>query len=106
MQIQNSVVQFPCIRQDDVEFRPDAYLSKHHLSRRRDLSVQTSLGVQKLRTVLSCIRLDVSATRPDTFQCSTSKKISFQNTDMGRQLQLAGRCSVPVRTLSLIRQVV
>jgi hypothetical protein len=52
------------------------------------------------------IRPDVSATRPDAFQCSTSKRISFQNTDMGRQLQLFERCGYYVWTLSLIRQVV
>jgi len=28
--ILNSVVQFPCIRPDDVFFLPDAHLSKHH----------------------------------------------------------------------------
>jgi hypothetical protein len=79
--IQNSVVQFPCIRPDNVKFRLDAHLSMHYPFGRRELSIWTSLCVQKLRTVIGCIR-------PDTFQCLTSKKISFQNTDMGRQLQL------------------
>jgi hypothetical protein len=32
-------------------------------------------------------RSDVLATRPDALQFSTSKRISFQNIDMGRQLQ-------------------
>jgi hypothetical protein len=58
----------------------------------------------------NCSRLHtsgrVSATHQNDLQCSTSKRISFQNTDMGRQLQPSGWCSVPVRTLSLIRQVV
>jgi hypothetical protein len=84
--IQNNVVQFPCIRPDDVVFRLEAHLSKHPPSGRRELSVRTSLCVQKLRTILDCIRSDVSAKRPDVFQYLTSKRISFQNKDMGRQL--------------------
>jgi len=36
--------------------------------------------------VPSCIRPDVSATRPEALQCS-SKMIYFQNIDMRRQLQ-------------------
>jgi hypothetical protein len=102
--IQNNVVQFPCIRLDDVEFRPDAHLSKHHPSKWKELFVQMSLYVQKLQTVLGCIRSDVSATRPDAFQWSISKMISFQNTDKERQLKPSERCGYSVRTLSLIRQ--
>jgi len=79
---------------------------KHHPSRRWEFSIWTFLYVKKIRTVPGCIRPDVSATRPDVFQCSTIKMISFQNTDMERQLQLSRRCSVPIRTLSLIRKVV
>jgi hypothetical protein len=55
----------------------------------------------------SCSRLhhsDVSATCPKAIQCSTSKRISFANTDMGRQLQPSGRQVYTVWTLSLIRQ--
>jgi len=66
--------------------------------------VQTPISVQKLRTVQGCIRSDVSATRPDVIQCSTSKMISFADTDMGRQLQPSGRQVYTVQTLSLIRQ--
>jgi hypothetical protein len=65
--IQNSLFQFPCIRLDDMEFYLDAHLSKHHMSGQRELSVRMSLYVQKLRTALSCIRPNVSATRPDAF---------------------------------------
>jgi hypothetical protein len=56
--VQNSkqLVQFPCNR-------PDAQLSKHHPSGRRELSVWTFLYVEKLRTAPACIRLDVSAAR-------------------------------------------
>jgi hypothetical protein len=60
---------------------------KHHLSGWRELSVRTPNYVQMLWTIPSCILPDISATCPDAFQCSTSKQISFQNTDMGRQLQ-------------------
>jgi len=77
---------------------------KQHSSRQRDIFVLTPICVQKLRTVPGCIHLNVSATRPDVFQCSTSKRISFPNTDLGRQLQPPGRRSYSVRTLSLIRQ--
>jgi hypothetical protein len=77
---------------------------KQHLSGQRDISVRTPICVQKLRTVPGCIHLNVLATRPDAFQCSTSKRISFPNTDLGRQLQPPGRRSYSVRTLSLIRQ--
>jgi hypothetical protein len=41
--IQNSVVQFPCIRPNDVEFRPGIHMSKHHPSKWQDLSVRTFL---------------------------------------------------------------
>jgi len=44
--------------------------------------------------------------RPDAIQCSTSNRVFVSDTDMGRQLQPSERCDVPVRTLSLIRQVV
>jgi hypothetical protein len=103
--IQNSVVQFPCIRSVDVVFRPNSHLSKHHPSGRRELSVLTSLCVQKLQIVLGCILPNVSTTRPDAFQCLTSKMIYFQNTDMGRQLQPSEQRGYSVRRLSLIRQV-
>jgi len=43
-------------------------------------SVWMSFYVQKLRTVLGCIHPDVSVTRLDAFQYSTSQRISFQNT--------------------------
>jgi hypothetical protein len=44
--------------------------------------------------------------RPDAIKCSTSNRVPISDTDMGRWLQLSGRCSVPVRTFSFIRQVV
>jgi hypothetical protein len=40
----------------------------------------------------------------DVCQCSTSKRISFADTDMGRQLQSSRRQVYTVHTLSLIRQ--
>jgi hypothetical protein len=101
--MQNSIVQFPCIRLDDVVFRLKAHLSKHHPSGRRELSVKTSLCLQKLWTVLGCIRPDVSATRPDfsatrpdAFQCSTSKMIFFPK-------HKYGKTAATVRTTWLFR---
>jgi hypothetical protein len=84
--VQNSkqLVQFPCIRPNDMIFHPNAQLSKHHPSGRRELSVRTFLCDEKLRIVQSCIRPNVSATCLDAVQCSTSYEISFQNTDMVR----------------------
>jgi hypothetical protein len=70
-------------------------LVNQHPSGRRELSVRTPIYVQKLRTVLGCIRSDVSATRPDAIKCLTSKMISFPNIDMGRQLQPSGRRGIP-----------
>jgi hypothetical protein len=100
-------------RPDDVTYRPEAQLSKastvrttwhtvrtsncpkHHPSRRREPSVRTFPCVEKLQTVPACIRPDVSAARPDDSQCSTSFRISFQNTVMWRSLQLSGRRGFP-----------
>lgn len=60
---------------------------KQHSFGRRGLFFQIPLCLQKLWIVPGYIRLDISATCPDAFQCSTSKRISFPNIDMGRQLQ-------------------
>jgi len=68
---------------------------KHHPSRRRELSVRTFLCVKKIRTSPACIRPDVSAACPDNSHCSTSFRISFQNTVMGRLLQPSRRCGFP-----------
>lgn len=78
---------------------------KHHLSERRELSVRTPLCVQKLRTIPSCIRPNVSATPLNALQCSTSKSISLRNTNMERHLQQFEQHGYFIRTLSLIRQV-
>jgi len=43
-----------------VIFRPNAQLSKHHPSERRELSIRTFLYVEKLRTGPGCIHPDVS----------------------------------------------
>jgi len=76
---------------------------KHHLSRQRGYFVQTSISVQKLWTVQGYIHSDVSATRQDAIQCSTSKRISFADIAMGRQLQPSGWQVYTVQKLSLIR---
>jgi hypothetical protein len=84
--------RIPCSRPDDVIFRPDAQLSKHHPSGQQELSIRTFPCVEKLRTVPACICPDVSAARPNATQYSNSYGISFQNTDIGRQLQPSRRC--------------
>jgi hypothetical protein len=91
----DKILAFQCIRSNDVIFHPDPHLSKHHPSRRQELFVRTFLCVEKLRTAPACIRTDVTAARLNAIQCSISYGISFQNTDMGRQLQLFERCGFP-----------
>jgi hypothetical protein len=68
---------------------------KHHPFRRRELSVRTFLYVKKLRTAPTCIRQDILAACPDDSHCSTSFRISFQNTVLGRSLQPSGRRGFP-----------
>jgi len=94
------------LQEDSVQNSRQCSSDPLHQSGRQELSVQTPICIQKIQTIPCCIRLDVSATCLDSFQCSTSKRISFPNTNMGRQLQPSGRPSYFVRTLSLIRQVV
>jgi hypothetical protein len=108
VQNSNQSGQFPCIRLDDMVFRPNAHLSKNHSSGQREFPVQTSLCVQKLRIVQGCIHSDVMANhqaaiqslrriqrscasvrttwqyRPDAIQCSTSNRVFVLDTDMGR----------------------
>jgi len=85
-------------------------------------------GCPSVSTIQACIRLDISATRSDALQSFrriqrssasvrtmwqhrldasqylTSKRISFPDTDMGRQLQPSEHQVYTIRTLSLIRQ--
>jgi hypothetical protein len=77
---------------------------KQHPFGRRSYSIWTPLSAQNLRTVQGCIPLDISATRPDAIQCSTSKRISFANIDMRRQMQPSRRQVYTIWKLSLIRQ--
>jgi len=82
-----------------VIFRPNTRLSKHHPSRRRELSVRTFLYVEKLQPVPSCIR-------PDAVQCSTSYGISFQKHSYRKTAATVWTMCFPVQTLSFVRQVV
>jgi len=50
---------------------------KNHPSGRQELSVRTFFCIEKLQTVPACIRLDVSAARPNATQYSISYEISF-----------------------------
>jgi hypothetical protein len=70
-QIPSQRNRIPWIRPDDVIYRLDAHLSKHHPSRRRELTVRAFLYFEKLWTAPACIRPDVSAARSDATQCST-----------------------------------
>jgi hypothetical protein len=79
-------------------------ISQQHPSGRRGNTVRTPINVQKLRIVQGCIHPDVSATFLDAHQCSTRNRISFSNTDIGRQLHPSGRQVYTVWMLSLIRQ--
>jgi hypothetical protein len=54
--------RIPCICLDDMVFHTDAQLSKHHLSGRWELSIQTFLCVENVQIVPGCIRPEVSAT--------------------------------------------
>jgi len=81
-QISSQRNRIPCIRLDDVIFCPEAQLSRHHPSGRREISVRTFLYVEKLQTVPSCIRLDISAARPDAIQCSIIYGIFFLKTQI------------------------
>jgi hypothetical protein len=87
--------RIPCSRSDDVTYCQDAQLSKAS-SVRMTRTFRPDLPLcRKLRIAPACICSDVLATCPDDTQCSTSYGISFHNTDMGRSLQLSGRCGFP-----------
>jgi hypothetical protein len=95
------------------QYSPDSYLrreasnsSRLNPSRRHGNMSGRSLEFQK-NPAFKCISESVRTTwlyRSDAFQYSTSKRISFADTDMGRQLQPFGRQVYIVWTLSLIRQ--
>jgi hypothetical protein len=74
--------------------------------------IRPDLSVTCLTAIKSSRRITHSSTsvrmtwqyRSDASQCSTSKRISFAVTNMGRQLQPSRRHVYTVWTLSLIRQ--
>jgi hypothetical protein len=66
--------------------------------------VRMPINVQKIRTVQGCISPDFEATRPNAHQSSTRNRISFSNTNMGRQLHPSGQQGNTVQMLSLIRK--
>jgi hypothetical protein len=98
-----STLQFFTSRRPCAEFKIVKFKSFAYVRTTRSFHLNSHC-VQDLLIFPGCIRSDVSATRPDTIQCSTSKRISFPNTDMGRQLQPFERRGYSVRTLSFIRQ--
>jgi hypothetical protein len=118
------------IHPDDVVFHPDAHLSKHNPSGRRELFVQTPISVKKLQIVQDCIRSDVMANCPDALQssrrsqcssasvwttwlyrldaiqCLTSIGVSASRHSYGKTTATVRTMCDPVRTMSSIRQVV
>jgi len=78
-------------RSDDVTNLPDAIQTKASSVRMKWIPVRTFLCVKKLRIASACIHPNVSATRPDNFQCSTKLQIFFPKPDMGRLPQPSGR---------------
>jgi hypothetical protein len=87
VRISKQLVQFPCIHLDDVVFHPGAHLSSIIHQDNENFLSGPPIYVKKLQTIPSCIHPDILTTLPDALQCSTSTRISFQNTNMGRQLQ-------------------
>jgi hypothetical protein len=75
-----------CFHPDSLVKRPDALLCRED----SDSSV--------------CIRPDVRATRPDTFQCSRRIQISFADTDRERQLAIIWTLEQHCPDASLIRK--
>lgn len=83
----------PLVPKVQVAFRPDV------LATRPD-SFKSSRRIQHL----SASFLMTWQYRPDSSQCLTSKRISFVDIDMGRQLQSSGLQVYSIQMLSLIRQ--
>lgn len=105
-------------------------ISQQHPSRRRDLSIQTPISVQKLQTVQGCIRLDVMANRsealqssrrsqcssasvrttwlyrPDAIPCLTSIRVSDSRHSYGKTDATVRMMCDPIRKMSSLRQVV
>jgi hypothetical protein len=105
-QIPSKSNRIPCNRPDDVIFRPDAQLSKLHSSGRRELSVWTFLCVEMLRTAPGCILLNVSANTSGRLSMFDKSKDVFPKHKYGKIAAIVQTMCVPVRKLSLIRQVV
>jgi hypothetical protein len=80
------------IRPDDVSYRPDARLTKHHLSGQHAFPSGPSTVSRSFYS--DCIRPDVSAARPDASQYSTSFRF-FPSSNIGRLIQPSGRCGIP-----------
>jgi hypothetical protein len=81
-----------------VSYRPDALLSKASF-------VWTFPCVEKFRNALACIRLDVSAARPNNTQCSTKLQDLFPKHSYGKIAATVWTMWITVRTSSSIRQV-
>jgi hypothetical protein len=85
------------IRPDDVPYHPDAKQTKHHLFGRPAFSSGPSTVSR--RFCPTCIRLDVSAARPDASLYSTNSGF-FPSSNKGKINQPSGRCGIPSERVS------
>jgi hypothetical protein len=88
-----------------VSYRPDAHQTKASSVRTTWIPVRTFLCVEKLRTALACIRLDVSTTRSDDSQCSTKASDFLSNLQSGKIAATLRTTWIPVRTRYSLMQV-
>jgi hypothetical protein len=98
-------IRFPASRPDDVSYCLDAQLSKASSVRTTWIPVRTFLCVKKFRIAPTCIRSDVSATRPDDTQCSTKLQDFFPKHKYGKIAATVWTTWILVRTRSSIRRV-
>jgi hypothetical protein len=94
-QIPSQRNRIPCIRPDDVIFCPDAPLSKHHPFGRPELSIGTSSVSRSFKLLQLASVWTFQQLVQTPLSVRSSYEISFQNTDMGRQLKPSGRCGCP-----------
>jgi hypothetical protein len=78
---------------------------KYHSTGRWELPFRTFPCVERFWTAPACIRLDVSAARPDDSQCLTKLQDFFPKHRYGKIGATVRTTWIPIRTLSSISQV-
>jgi len=129
VQNSNQSVQFPCIRPDDVVFRPDTHQSATSFWTTRTFRLDayqcleasnssslhpSGLMANRLDALQSsrssqCSSESVRTTwiyRPDAIQCLTSIRVSASRHSYGKTAETVRMMCDPVRKMSSIRQVV